>query len=182
VGSDVHRQRSVVVEEVAGCRVSRPSAAQEGAHAGDQLARRDRLRDEIVGAEFEAPNHLLLAVKRSQHDDRHSGQLAYALAYGPPVHARHQHVEHHDVRPAGVEQAQARGAIRCLLYRETGVGERVPQDLPVQRVVVDQQCPWCVHVAARANRVAVSPFTRSRREGTPRARRSRICKRAYMWC
>ena len=51
-----------------------------GPHAGEKVPERKRLRDEIVGAELEAPSTVLIVASGSQDDDRN---LMAGLSYPP---------------------------------------------------------------------------------------------------
>ena len=74
--------------------------AQHRAQPGQQLARRERLGDVVVGAQLEPHDAIGLVPARGQHDDGHLALLADAPADLQPVHARH-----HDVQQDGVEHA-----------------------------------------------------------------------------
>ena len=51
-------------------------AAQQGAHAGHELTRREGLDEVVVGAQLQADDAVLDLALCGQHDDRHAGGLA----------------------------------------------------------------------------------------------------------
>jgi hypothetical protein len=71
-------------------------AAEHGLDAGEQLARRERLRQVVVGAELESGDAVGLLVARRQHQDRDVRVAADAAADLEPVNVRQAHVEHDD--------------------------------------------------------------------------------------
>ena len=72
-------------------------AAQDGADAGGQFARVERLRQVIVGAEFQADDAVDIFAARGQHDDRDFALLAQAAQDFEAVDARQHDVEHDEV-------------------------------------------------------------------------------------
>ena len=86
-------------------------APQQRAHARDQLARRERLRHVVVGADAEPDQHVRLAVARRQHQHRHLPLALHPPAHLEPVEARQHQVEHHQVRPHALAQRHAGGPI-----------------------------------------------------------------------
>ena len=84
--------------------------AQQRAHAREQLGRVDRLAEEVVGAGVEALDALLGRIERGdQHDRQHRLRRVGADRAADVVaaHARHHHVEQHQVGPLGGERASA---------------------------------------------------------------------------
>ena len=68
-------------------------SAQHGAHACDQLARRERLGHVVVGAELEAGNAIDLLVPRGEDDDRQARLLADRAAQVESVRVRQLQIE-----------------------------------------------------------------------------------------
>ena len=68
-------ERDAVDFEAAGGRVARFEAPQNGADAGRQFARIERLGQVIVGAEFEADDAVHILAARGEHQDRHLALL-----------------------------------------------------------------------------------------------------------
>ena len=68
-------------------------AAQDGAHALDDEALRERLGDVVVGAHLESEQLVDLLVLRGEEDDGHVGLLAHAAQQLHAVHARHLDIE-----------------------------------------------------------------------------------------
>ncbi len=96
----------------------RVGAAQHRAQPGEQLARRERLGDVIVGTELEPDHAIGLVAARGQHDDGHAVAGVADLAENrKAVEAGHHHVEQH-----GVEAA--RGELREPGLATGGVDER----------------------------------------------------------
>src|SRR5215210_8519073 len=69
-------------------------SAQDGLHARDELARVERLRHVVVGADFEADDLVHVLVPGRQHQDRDVGLLTDATADLDPVDVREHQVEH----------------------------------------------------------------------------------------
>ncbi len=124
----------------------RARAAQEGAHAREQLPERERLHEVVVGAEVEAADRVLLRVARGEHEDRRAvAARAQAAADLEAVEVRHQDVEDDRVELA----------VREPLQRVEPVGGRrdaVPVELErgLDRladvgVVVDDEEPAGLH-------------------------------------
>ena len=137
--------------------------AQERAHARQQLRLIDRLRQEIVGPRLDALHPLLPGLERGDHHDgQHRGRaiLAQLLAHLVARHARHHHVEQHDVGRLGldlVERFLARGR------RGHGVAlgaEEIGEQLDVDRCVVDDE-DLLAHRARIASTAAMNSFTLS---------------------
>src|SRR5258708_18922233 len=80
---------------------SRIRAAQDGAQARHQLARRAGLRHIVVGAELEPDDAVDVVAARGEHDYRHAARLADLAQRLDAVDLRHHHVEHHDLVAAG---------------------------------------------------------------------------------
>ena len=76
-------------------------AAQDRLHAGNQLARVERLRQVVVGADLEADDLVDVLVSCGQHQDRNVGRLADATADLDPVDVGQHQVEHDQRRLGG---------------------------------------------------------------------------------
>jgi len=72
-------------------------ASQDGPDAGDELARAERLRDVVVGADTEADQDIGLVVASGEHDDGHGSLGLDATAHLQPVETGKQEIEHDDV-------------------------------------------------------------------------------------
>jgi hypothetical protein len=114
---------------------------RHAAHARDQLARRERLGDVVVGAELEADDAVDLVAARGQEDDRHLARLANPL----------EDLEAARIGQADVEDDQRRGRLadplqRFLAGRAPGRLEAVGAQRVLQRVgdaglVLDDEDP-----------------------------------------
>ena len=140
----VDRQAPAVEGDLA-LRDVRPAPAPEvGPHAGAQLAHAEGLGDVVVRAGVQALHDLRLVAQGGDHDDRHVGQLAQALAQLVAVHARHQHVHQHRVRAPLQEAGDPFRGVRGAEDLEAGPRVRPSckqlLDLPV---VVDHQDAPC---------------------------------------
>ncbi len=80
-------------------------AAQDRLDARGELARRERLRDVVVGAELEAGDAVGLLVARGQHQDRHLRVRAHLPADLEAVDPRQADVEHDE--PTGCRRSSA---------------------------------------------------------------------------
>ena len=79
-------------------------AAQQRAHARDELVRAERLRQVVVGAELETDDALGFLGAGGEHDDRdRGGRLvrAHDAADLEAVDVRQHQVEHDQIRAAG---------------------------------------------------------------------------------
>eukprot|EP01133_Synstelium_polycarpum_P010450 gene10449-12166_t len=97
-------------------------AAQDDADARHQFARRKRLGDVIVGADFQAHDAVDFIAAGGQEDHRHVGKLAQPAARFQAAHVRQSDVEHH-------QSGQWRGFARTW----THCGQRLLAQHHVQR-------------------------------------------------
>ena len=72
---DVHFH--VVIAQLFRCK-RRTDPAKDGANAGDELARAERLGDIVVCARLQAANPVALLAARGEHDDRNVGRFRTA--------------------------------------------------------------------------------------------------------
>src|SRR5439155_23537226 len=93
--------------------------AQDRPNPADQLSRRERLRDVVVGAELEPFDAILARVAGAQQDDR---RCCLALQRADDVRA--EHPRHHHVQDQEVVLGAPRRRERCL-----AVGDRVDLEL-----------------------------------------------------
>ena len=131
----------------AGRAASRPcarlgAAAQHRTHASNELRRRERLDEVVVGTSFEQRDLIHVRVTRSEHYDRHPGELADLCGDLGSRRARQHDVEHHQV---GREQAHLLHGLGAGL----GALDSAPRGRQVQahefadvRFVVDDQHRW----------------------------------------
>jgi hypothetical protein len=122
------RPRSSARRAALGLRLHPP---QDGAQPRRQLARRARLGDVVVRAQLEADDAVHVVAPRREHDHRDAARLPDAAQRLHAVHARHHHVEHHDVEVAfdrALRRARAivHGADRKAVPLEV-LGEHVAQ-------------------------------------------------------
>jgi hypothetical protein len=81
------------------------SASQHRANASDQLARAERLRDVIVGADFEADDPVDLLAEGGEHDDRNVRARAQRSANLEAALMGEHEIEHDEVEPPALERA-----------------------------------------------------------------------------
>jgi hypothetical protein len=86
--------------------VALAGAAQQRAHAGDELARAERLGEVVVGAEVEAADAVVLGRLCGEHDDRDVGVAAHLAAHLLAGQVREHEVEDHDARPERLRQRE----------------------------------------------------------------------------
>jgi hypothetical protein len=106
-----------------------------------ELARIERLRHVVVGADLETGDAIGVVSARRQHDDRQIVRRANAPAHLEAVHPRQHHVEQHDVEVArGLAELRERGAA-VLDVREHHLvtAEVVAQETREISIVVDQE-------------------------------------------
>ena len=106
----------------------RGGAAQDRADAGDQLARVERLREVVVGADLEADDLVDVVVARRQHQDRHRARRAHVAADLEPVH----------VGQVEVEQDQRRARADGLLLRLRAVDGAVDRVAGLLEIGADE--------------------------------------------
>jgi hypothetical protein len=85
-------------------------AAQQGVHAGGQLAHRERLDHVVVGADGQTDEEVGLVVAGGEHQDRDRALGLQATADLEPVEAGQHHVEHDRVgrrAPGRLDRARA---------------------------------------------------------------------------
>ena len=117
-------------------------AAQDGFHPGDDLARRERLGDVVVGAQLEAEHAVDLGAARGEHDHGHVDAAAAELpADVPAAHPGHHDVEQHEV--GCVAQGEREGVLAVrgrdgLIALEAQIVLEAAYDL---RLVVRDQDP-----------------------------------------
>jgi hypothetical protein len=114
-------------------------APQPGAHARDQLARREGLDDVVVGADLQAHDAVHFFRARGQHHDGDLRHRADFAADGEAVFARHHHVEQHKVEAAGCGVAHRAGGTGQHRHFETGFGQELFGQAADLGIVVDQQ-------------------------------------------
>src|SRR5690606_14218241 len=81
------------VEDGAGCWLAAPVAAEDCLDAGDDFAGRGGLDDEIVGAESQTADLVMVLLSGGEEEDRHIPVLADAPQHVIAGRARHHHVE-----------------------------------------------------------------------------------------
>jgi hypothetical protein len=79
-------------------RTLRAAAAQDRAHASDELTRIERLREVVVGAGVETGDLVEVVVARREHEDRGVAGFADPPAHLHPVEIREHQVENHERR------------------------------------------------------------------------------------
>ena len=81
------------------------AAAELGAHAGEQLAQRERLGDVVVRPEVEGADLVLLLAAHREDDHRRRGPTRRTAATPQAVRPRHGEVGDHQIGPALLESA-----------------------------------------------------------------------------
>ena len=117
-------------------------APQDRLHAEDQLGRRERLRQVVVGAVLETGDPVDGRAARREDDDRRRGRLVVAADRaddGPPVQLGEHQVEDDERRLVGLDGVERGRPVRGGHDREAlalEVGPHQPDDL---RVVIDDE-------------------------------------------
>ena len=114
-------------------------AAEDRAHAGDQLARRERLGQVVVGAEFEAEQLVELVVARGEHDDRRRRVAADLAGDVEAVGAGQAQVEDDEVRVLAPVRLEGGRAVGRGQDRVAGVLEVVARELHDRGFVIDDE-------------------------------------------
>ena len=138
----------------------------ERAHLLDQVAEREGLQQEGVGAGVEHGPDARLGAHRGDGDERHAlepGQGPHGAQQVLPVHVGHQDVAHHAVGPDLGDAAQRGRPGREGVGLELGRPERALEQEPDLRVVVDHDhSPGGVHDGARGQAVCAGQSLRPR--------------------
>ena len=86
-------------------------AAQQRVHARDELARAERLRHVVVGADGEPDEQIGLAVAGGEHQDRQRALALDLLAHLDAVETGEHEVEHDEVGPDALAELDAARAV-----------------------------------------------------------------------
>ena len=124
-------------------RAARRAAAQQRAHAREQLLALERLDEVVVGARVEALDARLQRVARGQDQDRHVVVGAQRARDLDAVELRQAEVEDHEVgreRAALLERGRAVGGRAHLVALHA---QRALQRLGDVLVVLDDEDAWC---------------------------------------
>ena len=107
-----------------------------------QLARRERLADIIVGAELEPDHAIGLVAARGQHDDRDAvAGIAQPAQDRQPIEPGHHHVEQDGIEPAACERGEPGLATASVHQRHALRSQVLVEQLGEPHVVVDQEDP-----------------------------------------
>ncbi len=130
-------------------------APQDRAQPRQQLARLERLRQIVVGADLEADDAVHGVAARGQHQDRHVGGLADAAADFEPVGVGQHQVEHQRVELLALQPLLALARGRRGGDAKARVAEIVADHAGEALVVVDDEnaAGHGVTIAARGPRV-----------------------------
>ncbi len=117
-------------------------AAQDGLDAGFDDLGAGGLDDVVVGARFEADDHVEVVPPRGQHDDRDLAGLADPAADLHPVDPGQHEVEQDQFRAEGAHQGEAALAGVGGAHLVAAAAQAQAHSLPDGRVVLDQQYAW----------------------------------------
>src|SRR5207248_5337026 len=151
VPRDVELERADAPDAEARGAVELP-AAEDRAHAADELGDREGLRDVVVRACLEPEDAVDLGVHRGQHQDRDVALAAQAPADLDPREAGQADVEDEDVvarRPRRLERALAVGELVDLEACRT---QRVADGVDDRLLVVDDEDTFSHAVTSRPAR------------------------------
>ncbi len=113
-------------------------ASQHVAHAREQLARVERLREVIVGADLEADDAVHLVALAGQHNDRHLTGGTQLAADGEAVFStRQHHIQHHEVHPLHRHQAAQAAAVGHGSDAEAMLLEKLREQAADFPIVID---------------------------------------------
>ena len=118
-------------------------ATEDRADARNELARIERLRQVVVGADLESDDLVDVLVARGQHQDRHVGVLADALADLDPVDVGKHQVEHDQRRILGRGQCERLRAVRGRLDDVARVLQVERNERGDRALVLDDQDRRC---------------------------------------
>ena len=117
-------------------------AAEEGAHARDELVGAERLGEVIVGAELESHDSIRFFRAGRQHDDRQRGGRVVSTNRATDfeaVHLREHEIEDEQIRRPRGDRRERLAPRRHDLRRETGLPEIARDELSDVRVVFDDE-------------------------------------------
>ena len=140
----------------------RAHPAQHGADARDQLGRRERLADEVVGTGVEAAQPVGLLAARGQHDDRQMRGVGAAPQPAADLEAgelRQHPVEQEQVGLPLLDQGHRLLAVERLGDGEAGRLQIVGEQLLQRRLVLDDQDQRLHGVVAPRRGWSWSPWT-----------------------
>src|SRR5712692_10981223 len=113
--------------------------AQKRPRAGDQLRHAERFRNVVVGACVQEPNLFALFLANGQDEDRNRGLLPDPSHELEPAHLGHGQVADHQIEGFLFEQIERGNAVLRGLHLVPGPFQRVANDVPDSRLVVDDQ-------------------------------------------
>ena len=117
----------------------RGGAPEDRLHAGDELARVERLGQVVVGADLEADDLVDVLVAGGQHQDRNVGALADPAADLDPVDVGEHQVEDDQGRRRGLELRQRLVPVRRGPHQIPGVLEVERDEGRDRALVLDDQ-------------------------------------------
>jgi hypothetical protein len=129
----------VVVSGVAGLALARLHPPQHALDAGQQLARIERFRDVVVGADLEADDSVDDITRRGDHDDADVVALAQVTRECQAVFARHADVEQDQVGQIALDLSAHLGAVGGGPHGVAVAAEVLQQHGPNARVVIDDE-------------------------------------------
>jgi hypothetical protein len=154
-----HECRGVQLLLLGGGACGQAQTAQQHLDARHELPHRERLAEVVVRSELEAEDAVELVVSGSEEDDRERlrGPAEPATEL-EAIHARHQDVEHRDVRQVALEGLPGLLAVRVGVDSVARAAEREPHRLADALFVVDDGDPGeCGTHRRRGYRVRRSP-------------------------
>ena len=114
-------------------------AAQDGADAGDQLARIERLAEIVVGAELQSDDAIDVVAARRQHQDGRVVRGAELAQHVEAADARQHHVQNQDLEVVQLELVERVAAVVHALHLEVLGLQIFGEHLAELAVVVHQQ-------------------------------------------
>ena len=97
-------------------------------NTGNQLRERERLGDVVIGAGIETADYVVFLIERGEHNDgRRLGVATEMRSDGVAASPGEADVEHDGVKAMRKREREARFAVGCSCYFESGLGEPFPQ-------------------------------------------------------
>ena len=120
------------------------STTEQGANAGDELARRERLDQVVVGTKLEADDAILDLALGGKHDDGHIRGIADSAANALAGDLGEHKVEHNQVELVLLELLDRRLAI-ANANNPVALALEIGSDSVTDRLLVlDQQNLFCI--------------------------------------